>query len=111
MLVQLRTHPGLDEGALRDAAQRHKLTPEATLGAVHDVKDRGLVDESMHLTPAGVEVADRLTSAVRDRLQGLLEGWSPDRYPDLVHLLDNFAAEIVSSSTVATAVPAAEQAA
>ncbi len=111
LLVQLRTHPGLDESALRNAAQRHKLTPEATLGAVHDVKDRGLVDESMHLTPTGVEVADRLTWAVRDRLQGLLEGWSPDRYPDLVHLLDNFAAEIVSSSTVATEVPAGEQAA
>jgi predicted MFS family arabinose efflux permease len=111
LLVQLRRHPGLDEGALREAAQRFKLTPEAVQGALQDVKARALVDENMHLTPAGVEVADRLTSAVRDRLQGLLEGWSPEQYPDLVHLLDNLAADIVSGSSVATTVPAGEEAA
>jgi EmrB/QacA subfamily drug resistance transporter len=111
VLVQLRRHPGLDEGRLRDAARRSKLAPEAAQGALQDVKDRALVDDQMHLTPAGIEVADKLTSAVRDRLQGLLEGWSPDQYPDLVHLLDNLATEIVSSSTVSTAAPAGEQAA
>jgi EmrB/QacA subfamily drug resistance transporter len=111
VLVQLRRQPGLDESALREIAQRHKLTPDATEGAIQDLKQRGLVDAGMQLTPAGTEVADRLTSAVRERLEGLLQGWSPEQYPDLVHLLDNFAAEIVAGSTVTTTVPAGGKAA
>jgi len=111
VLVQLRRQPGLDEGALRDMAGRHKLSPEAMDAAIRDVKDRGLVSADMQLTPAGVDIADKLITTVRDRLQGLLEGWSPEQYPDLVHLLDSFASEIVSGSTAATTVPAGEQAA
>jgi len=111
VLVQLRRQPGLDEGALRDMAGRHKLSPEAMDAAIRDVRDRSLVGADMQLTPAGVDIADKLITTVRDRLQGLLEGWSPEQYPDLVHLLDSFASEIVSGSTAATTVPAGEQAA
>ena len=94
----------MSEADLRAVALQQKITAEAVDGAIQDVKQRGLCGADMRLTDAGVETADRLTSAVRERLETLLEGWSPEQYPDLVHLLDHFAAEIVSGSTVATQV-------
>jgi EmrB/QacA subfamily drug resistance transporter len=111
VLVTLRRGPGLDERGLRTLAEQHKLTSEATDGAIRDARDRALVDAGMQLTPAGADIADRLTSAVRERLEGLLQGWSPEQYPELVQLLDHFATEIVSGSTVPTMGPAGEQAA
>ena len=51
-----------------------------------------------------MEIADRLRATLRSRLEGLLEGWSPEQYPDLVSLLDHFAHEIVAEETL---VPAA----
>ena len=103
-LVELRRNPGMSEADLRAVALQQKITAEAVDGAIQDVKQRGLCGADMRLTDTGVETADRLTSAVRERLETLLEGWSPEQYPDLVHLLDHFAAEIVSGSTVATQV-------
>jgi EmrB/QacA subfamily drug resistance transporter len=50
---------------------------------------------ALALTPAGVEVADELLDAVRSRLESLLEGWSPERYPELVTVLDKFASDLV----------------
>jgi EmrB/QacA subfamily drug resistance transporter len=111
VLVQLRRDPGLDEPALRAIAENYKLSPEATEGAVQDVKARGLVGPDLQLSPAGAEIADRITAAVRERLEGLLEGWSPEQYPDLVQLLDHFAAEIVSGSPVVTTASAGDRAA
>ena len=111
VLVQLRRDPGLDEPALRAIAEQNKLTPEATEGAMKDVKSRGLVGADLKLSPAGAEIADRITTAVRQRLEGLLEGWSPEQYPELVQLLDHFAAEIVSGQTVATSSSAGDRAA
>jgi EmrB/QacA subfamily drug resistance transporter len=111
VLVELRRHPGLSEADLRALAVRQKMTSEAIDSAIQDVKDRGLCDAELRLTDAGVETADVLTAAVRARLETLLEGWSPEQYPDLVELLDHFAAEIVSGSTVATQGTAGAQAA
>ena len=111
VLVQLRRDPGLDEPALRAIAEQNKLTPEATEDALKDVKSRGLVGADLKLSPAGAEIADRITTAVRQRLEGLLEGWSPEQYPELVQLLDHFAAEIVSGQTVATSSSAGDRAA
>ena len=51
------------------------------------------------LTPAGAAAADQLISArCGARLENLLEGWSPDQYPDLVRLLDNLATEVIPTS-------------
>jgi hypothetical protein len=111
VLVELRRHPGLSEADLRALAVRQKMTPEAIDSAIQDVKDRGLCGADLRLTDKGVEAADVLTAAVRERLETLLDGWSPEQYPDLVELLDHFAAEIVSGSTVATQGSAGAQAA
>ena len=103
--------PRCREPDIRALAQRQKITVEAVDGAIRDVKDRGLCNSDLQLTDAGLETAERLTSAVRERLQTLLEGWSPEQYPDLVQLLDHFAAEIVAGSTVAAQATAGDQAA
>ena len=47
------------------------------------------------LSPSGAVVADQLIDAVRTRLEGLLDGWSPEHYPELVHVLGQFASDIV----------------
>ena len=107
VLVQLRRSPDLDQDALMVLAQSQKLTKEACEAALQDVISKNLVTRDLELTPAGKEIADRLTSAVRDRLEALLQGWSPEQYPDLVHLLDQFASEILSEPTMASATPAA----
>jgi EmrB/QacA subfamily drug resistance transporter len=111
VLVELRRNPALREPDIRALAQRQKITAEAVDGAIRDLRDRGLCNSDLQLTDAGLATAERLTSAVRERLQTLLEGWSPEQYPDLVQLLDHFAAEIVAGSTVAAQATAGDQAA
>ena len=111
VLVELRRNPALREPDIRALAQRQKIAVEAVDGAIRDLKDRGLCNSDLQLTDAGLATAERLTLAVRDRLQTLLEGWSPEQYPDLVQLLDHFAAEIVAGSTVAAQATAGDQAA
>lgn len=106
VLVQLRHHPGMDALALLSTAERFKLDLEKAEAGVEDAQSRALVGPDMQLSAVGAETADRLTSAVRARLEGLLEGWSPEQYPDLVHLLDNFAKDIVVGPRVAATVHA-----
>jgi DNA-binding MarR family transcriptional regulator len=106
VLVQLRRNPGLDRPGLMALAQTQKMTSEGCEAAIEDLISKSLVTRDLELTPAGREIADQLTSAVRDRLEALLQGWSPEQYPDLVHLLDQFATEILSEPTVAQATPA-----
>ena len=53
------------------------------------------LDGSLALTEHGAEVADLLLGTVRDRLEKLLDGWSPDQYSELGHLLNQFAAEVI----------------
>jgi EmrB/QacA subfamily drug resistance transporter len=96
ILVQIRRDPGLDREELMARAQSQNIPPDVAEAAVRDVMERNLVSSGLELTPAGAEIADRMTTAVRDRLEGLLQGWSPEQYPDLVRLLDQFAQEIVT---------------
>jgi hypothetical protein len=103
VLVQLRRHPGWDQAALMAQARDHKIPPDVAEAAVHDVIDRHLVSPDLELAPNGIEIADRLRATLRSRLEGLLEGWSPEQYPDLVSLLDHFADEIVTQETLVLA--------
>ncbi len=47
------------------------------------------------LTPSGALVADQLIRTVRSQLEKLVGGWSPEQFPELVQLLDEFACDIV----------------
>jgi len=49
------------------------------------------------VTGSGVAVADRLRAGARERLVTLLEGWSPEDYPDLQKLLTRLADDIAQA--------------
>jgi EmrB/QacA subfamily drug resistance transporter len=85
-------HDGGTGSVDRPSARSTDLTP------ARDGADMG---GRFTLTTAGAEVADRLIANVRSRLEGLLAGWSPEQYPDLVKLLTEFAAEVVPQGRVA----------
>ena len=87
-------------------ARDHKILPDVAEAAVRDVIDRHLVSADLQLAPNGIEIADRLRATLRSRLEALLEGWSPEQYPDLVSLLDHFADEIVTQDTLVPATTA-----
>ena len=115
VLVRLRRDPQVDLAALATA---DKIPVAALDGAVADLVERRLlvadttsvlvvpngsavaqvendVRPTPVLTPSGALVADRLICTVRSQLEKLLEGWSPEQFPELVQLLDEFACDIV----------------
>ena len=122
VLVRLRRDPGRSVAELADQTR----IPVETLGrAVAELKSRGLLETGPAgvgrddggaapietLTPAGVAIADQLIAAVRARLEPLLDGWSPEQYPELVRLLDRFATEVIpTGSTLVATSPGALQA-
>jgi EmrB/QacA subfamily drug resistance transporter len=92
VLVQLRRGCN-DIPALCERSGAPAEAIESTLTAL---AGKGLItNPPAQLTDSGVVIADRLLATVRDRLDKLLEGWSPERYPDLVHLLSDMAAEVI----------------
>jgi len=106
LLLQLRTNPGTNASAIVRLAEERKVSEEQARAAIADVIARKLVTPDLELTPAGTEIADHLTKVVRQRLEELLEGWSPERYPDLVKLLDTFASEIVRDEAARSSINA-----
>jgi DNA-binding MarR family transcriptional regulator len=64
-------------------------------GLVARRPDGDNVDGPVELTERGAAIADTLLATVRDRLEKLLEGWSPEQYSDLSNLLNQFAAEVI----------------
>jgi EmrB/QacA subfamily drug resistance transporter len=48
------------------------------------------------LTPAGVAVRDRIVAARRERLEELLDGWSPEQNEELAAMLTRLAAELTA---------------
>ncbi len=114
VLAQLRRDPEVD---LAELAASQKIELSALSGAVDDLVERGLLIDSaagtptdegaggtdlaaaavptVSLTPSGAVVADQIIETVRSRLDDLLEGWSPEQYPELARVLDRFASDIV----------------
>ena len=104
----------------------------ALSGAVDDLVERGLLTDAaaeragggdegaggtalsaaaiptVSLSPSGAIVADQIIDTVRNRLDSLLAGWSPEQYPELARVLDRFASDIVPGTparAMATAGP------
>jgi len=124
VLVQLRRDPGADLAAL--AAPRG-ISPEVLDTSTRHVQalrlvdrrlvDRRLVDRrpdgsgatgapaaigpDLVLTAAGAAIADQLIDAVRARLEAILDGWSPEQYPELVTLVDRLATDLVPAIAAA----------
>jgi EmrB/QacA subfamily drug resistance transporter len=122
ILVRLRRDPSVDLSSL---AVIRKI-PTSTLDtAVADLIDRQLITDSasvvvpaendggngvsenvvpaISLSPSGAVAADHLIEAVKKRLDGLLQGWSPEQYPELARVLDQFASDIVPATSSANA--------
>jgi hypothetical protein len=98
VLVQLHRDPDVD---LKARANAVKMPEDALTKALARVKDRGLaIGEGANLTvtPAGRDIAEQLIAAVRARLTGLLDGWSPEQYPEVMRLLQRFATELVPAT-------------
>jgi EmrB/QacA subfamily drug resistance transporter len=85
-------------------SERSGASPEVIHSTLDALTQNGLIarptagdaqDGSLQLTERGTAIADTLLSTVRDRLEQLLEGWSPEQYSDLGRLLNEFAAEVI----------------
>lgn len=50
-------------------------------------------DPPITVTPAGVAVHDQLRTQAREQLRQLLDGWSPEQYPELERLLTRLAGD------------------
>ncbi len=65
-------------------------------------------DGSTELTEAGQAICERLRARARERLVGLLDGWSPEQYPDLQKLLTRLADDIAQAPPELETRPTAE---
>jgi predicted MFS family arabinose efflux permease/DNA-binding MarR family transcriptional regulator len=108
-LVQIRrgTHDPLV------MSERSGTSPEAVESTLAALAQKGLVTppagaetSPVELTDRGGAIADTLIANVRDRLEKLLEGWSPEQYDDLAKLLDQFATEVIPSGEPRASLPA-----
>ena len=109
VLVQLHRDPDVD---LRARAAAVKMPEEALERALTEVKERRLATgegAALSLTPAGADIAEQLVAAVRSRLTGLLDGWSPEQYPEVMRLLQRFATELVPATAREPALSARSQ--
>jgi EmrB/QacA subfamily drug resistance transporter len=85
-------------------AQRSGSTVDVIHSALTNLEARSLVtittDETpaIALTDSGVALADLVVARTRARLDKLLDGWTPDRYPELARTLDEFAVEIIPAT-------------
>jgi EmrB/QacA subfamily drug resistance transporter len=63
-----------------------------------DVHEAGAGGVPLVLTPAGSAVRDRLLAARRERLEELLEGWSPEQHDELAAMLTRLAGELAGDA-------------
>jgi EmrB/QacA subfamily drug resistance transporter len=80
LVGRLADTPGID---LDELARKYSLEPTLLPGALSDLRDLGLANESRGLTPAGHAALDRLIAARRAALGELLAEWSPDTHGSL----------------------------
>ena len=85
--------PGLD---VHELARRYSVEPTLLLGALTELRDQGLVDESRTLTPTGLAALDRLVAARRAALEELLAEWSPKTHGSLSDYLRSVARDFAA---------------
>jgi EmrB/QacA subfamily drug resistance transporter len=106
LLVLIRTRPTIDVQTVLALAKARGVSSEQAEAAIADTVSRDLVTADLQLTETGSDLAEQLTVAVRQRLEEMLRAWSPEQYPDIVKLLDQFASELVRDEGVRSAVQA-----
>ncbi len=93
LVGRLGEAPGADPERL---ARRYSIEPAILRHALSDLRDRGLVDGTGVLTPAGRAAVDGLVGAGRTALGELLADWSPDAHGSLSDYLRGVARDFAA---------------
>jgi EmrB/QacA subfamily drug resistance transporter len=84
---------------IADLAAELKVDAAALAAMAERVKKRGLIEadasDRLDFTPAGRQVYTRVVAARRAQLERLLEGWSPEKHPDVKAMLAKLARSLV----------------
>ncbi|HET6173780.1 MAG TPA: MFS transporter [Gaiellales bacterium] len=103
LLGRISESPDLDLNELATTRDVPLARLEPALGVL---RERGLVsgdafDASLELTPAGLDIHERLVQARGDYLSDLLAGWSPERDAELRGLVTRLAQELAREAPAA----------
>ena len=84
-----------------DLTEQLSVSPEQIAPLLADLRSRGLTTGGdgavLTLTPDGVDMHDHLVAARREGLRRHLEGFDPDRHPELRRALDRLAHDVIGA--------------
>jgi DNA-binding MarR family transcriptional regulator len=112
LLYRLNDRPN---STLEEVAGRLKVDPEILRAGAEALVASGLVDpvprdggDALVLTPSGYQAIDKLTTARRESLTELLDGWDPEEYPEVVEMVRELAKALMvdDDKLIAAARPA-----
>jgi EmrB/QacA subfamily drug resistance transporter len=100
LLARLGERPPVSETELAE-----QLNPGAPglAAPLAELQARGLVREeagTLTLTTAGREIHERLVELRCARLRELLDGWAPERHPEVMRLVDSLGRDLVAEMPV-----------
>jgi MFS family permease len=100
LLYRLADHPDL---SLEDVGARLKVDPERLREAERSLVGAGMVERvecpdghTLVLTAAGHDAIEKLTSARRQSMTELLEGWDPEAHPEVVDMVRELAKALLA---------------
>ncbi len=100
LLYRLADHPDL---SLEDVGARLKVDPERLRQGERSLVSAGMVERvdcpdghTLVLTAAGHEAIDKLTTARRQSMVELLEGWNPEAHPEVVAMVRDLARALLA---------------
>ncbi len=100
LLYRLADHPDL---SLEDVGALLKVDPERLRDGERSLVSVGMVERiecpegpTLVLTPAGHDAIDKLTTARRQSMVELLEGWNPEAHPEVVAMVRDLAKALLA---------------
>ncbi len=91
--------------SVEEIGVRLKVAPDQISGGIDSLVESGLVEHDpaaavgtgkLVLTDAGRAAIEQLTAARRDSLLALLEGWDPEKHPEVIDLVRRFAGSLLA---------------
>jgi EmrB/QacA subfamily drug resistance transporter len=100
MLYRLADRP---DCTLEEVGARLKIDPQRLEAAADSLVSASMLERSdrtdgctLVLTASGRDAIDRLTSARRDSMTELLEGWDPDSHPEVIEMVRHLAKALLA---------------
>ena len=110
LLFRYREDPSSTFAELREIRE---IPLEALQRGREQLLDNGYAtagpDGTTDVTAEGVEISERLRACARERLVALLDGWSPEQYPELEKLLNRLSDDIAEAPPDRVRGPAAPE--